>query len=153
MYPFRRLAVWEKAHALTLRSFLLTESASGSRFAGLVAQYRRAVASIPANIAEGAGHSTDPQFNRFLEIAIASSMEADYHLLLARDLGIISGKDYAQLEARLSEVRQMLVGLRKRVLERMRLAGTRRVGERPTRARLSEAIGAVGAVRAERSER
>ena len=149
MYPFRRLAVWEKAHALTLRSFLLTESASGKRFPGLVAQYRRAVASIPANLAEGAGHSTDPQFNRFLEIAIASSHEADYHLLLARDLELISGKDYAQLEARLSEVRQMLVGLRKRVVERMRVAGTKRVGERPTRARRNESVG-VG--RAERSE-
>ncbi|MEX2182750.1 MAG: four helix bundle protein [Gemmatimonadaceae bacterium] len=149
MYPFRRLAVWEKAHALTLRCFQVTESVTGRRFPGLVAQFRRAVASIPANIAEGAGHSTDPQFNRFLEIAIASSLEADYHLLLARDLGVISGKDYAQLEARLSEVRQMLTGLRKRVLERMRLAGTRREGERPTRARRTEA---VGAERAERSE-
>ena len=130
MYSFRRLAVWEKAHALTLKSFLLTESANSRRFPGLVGQYRRAVASIPANIAEGAGHSTDPQFNRFLEIAIASSLEADYHLLLARDLGILSSKDYAQLEARLSEVRQMLVGLRKRVLERMKATGVRRLGQR-----------------------
>jgi four helix bundle protein len=151
VYSFRRLAVWEKAHALTLRSFLLTESASGRRFPGLVAQFRRAVASIPANLAEGAGHSTDPQFNRFLEIAIASSLEADYHLLLARDLEIISGKDYAQLEARLSEVRQMLTGLRKRVLERIRLSGTTRAGERPTRARRTEVAGVVGAQN-ERSE-
>jgi four helix bundle protein len=126
MYSFRRLAVWEKSHELTLKSFLLTEGARANRFPGLVAQFRRAVASIPANLAEGAGHSTDPQFNRFLEMAIASSLEADYHLLLARDLGMIDSKQYAQLEARLTEVRQMLTGLRKRVLERLRLAGVRR---------------------------
>jgi four helix bundle protein len=126
MYSFRRLAVWEKAHALTLKSFQLTEGVSAGRYPGLIAQYRRAVASIPANLAEGAGHSTDPQFNRCLEIAIASSLEADYHLLLAHDLRIVSSKDYAQLEARLTEVRQMLVGLRRRVLERMKAAGVRR---------------------------
>lgn len=140
MYSFRRLAVWEKAHALTLKSFQLTEDASTRRFPGLVSQYRRAVAAIPANLAEGAGHSTDPQFNRFLEIAIASSLEADYHLLLVHDLGIITSKDYAQLEARLSEVRQMLVGLRKRVLERMKAAGVRRTSQKVKVLRRAERI-------------
>ena len=120
MYPFRRLTVWEKAHALTLRIYEITDGPVTRRFPALSSQLRRAIASIPANIAEGAGHSTDPQFNRFLEIALASAREADYHLLLARDLQAITGRDYAVLEARLSEVQGMLMGLRKRVLERIR---------------------------------
>ena len=125
MYPFRKLTVWEKAHALTLRTYAQTDGVISTRYPALCSQLRRAIASIPANIAEGAGHSTDPQFNRYLEIALASAREADYHLLLAKDLGAITEKEYAVLEARLSEVQGMLMGLRKRVLERIR-------GSKPT---------------------
>jgi four helix bundle protein len=129
MYPFRRLAVWEKAHELTVRVYRATDGPAQGRFPGLSAQLRRAIAAIPANIAEGAGHHSDAQFNRFLEIALASAHEADYHLLLARDLEQLNAKDYAQLEARLGEVRGMLLGLRKRVVERAR-AGKRKGAER-----------------------
>jgi four helix bundle protein len=128
MYPFRRLAVWEKAHELTVRVFRATEGPTERRFPGLSAQLCRAVAAIPANIAEGTGHASDAQFNRFLEIAIASAHEADYHLLLAKDLGQLSAKDYAQLEARLGVVQGMLLGLRKRVNERLK--GRRKGAER-----------------------
>ena len=119
MYPFRRLTVWEKAHELTLRVYRATENATFRRFPALASQLRRAVSSVPANVAEGAGHATDPQFNRYLEIALASAREADYHLLLAKDLEAIGPKEYAVLEARLGEVQGMLMGLRKRVLERI----------------------------------
>jgi four helix bundle protein len=123
MIPYRRLAVWERAHQLTLRVFAATEGGTLHRYPGLSAQLRRSVSAIPTNIAEGAGHFTQAQFNRFLEIALASAREADYQILLARDLGLLPAKEYAHLEARLSEVQGMLVGLRKRVLESMRKEG------------------------------
>ena len=125
MYPFRKLSVWEKAHSLTLRVYSATDGPQTRRFPGLLAQLRRAVAAIPTNIAEGSGHASQAQFNRFLEIAVASGREADYHLLLAKDLGILTEREYAHLEARLSEVQGMLMGLRKRVLERIRQNGKR----------------------------
>ena len=109
--------MWEKAHALTVRVYQLTEGGTMHRFPGLSAQLRRSVAAVPTNIAEGSGHVSAAQFNRFLEIALASASEADYQLLLAKDLSMVSNKEYAQLEARISEVRAMLVGLRRRVLE------------------------------------
>jgi four helix bundle protein len=87
------------------------------------------MAAVPANIAEGAGHASQAQFNRFLEIAIASAHEVDYHLLLARDLDLVSAREYAFLEARLGEVQAMLLGLRKRVAERAR-EGKRKSAER-----------------------
>jgi four helix bundle protein len=120
MLAFRQLAVWEKAHELTLRVHRATEGAAMHRSPGLSAQLRRSITAIPTNIAEGTGHPSQAQFNRFLEIALASASEADYQLLLAKDLDLISAKEYAQLEARLSEVRAMLIGLRKRVVERAR---------------------------------
>lgn len=128
MFPFRRLSVWTKAHELTLRVYKATDGAVLRRFPGLTSQLRRAVASIPANIAEGAGHSTAPQFNRCIELAQASAREADYHLLLAKDLGAISTKEYAVLEARIDEVEAMLYGLRRRIQERMRRPARRSPG-------------------------
>ncbi len=118
MYPFRRLNVWLKAHELTVRTYRLTDGPVQRRFPGLANQLRRAVAAIPANIAEGAGHASQAQFGRFLAIAIASSHEAQYHFLLARDLEAVSATEYAVLEARMQEVQAKLVQLRKRVLQR-----------------------------------
>ena len=125
MASFRNLAVWEKAHALTLLVYRVTECRSLRRHPELASQLTRAIAAIPANIAEGAAHRSDAQFNRFLDMAYASSQEADYHLLLAKDLEAILLTDYAQLEARLAEVRQMLSGLRRHVQSRIRDKGKR----------------------------
>jgi four helix bundle protein len=125
MYPFRKLTVWEKAHELTLRIYRVTEGSVSRRYPSLTSQLRRAVSSIPANIAEGAAQASDAQFNRYLLIAIASANEAEYHLLLAKDLDAISTRDFAVLEARVGVVKGMLAGLRKRVLERVRKTGRR----------------------------
>jgi four helix bundle protein len=130
MQPFKKLAVWEKAHALVLRVHRATEGSALHASPGLSAQLRRAIVAIPTNIAEGTGHSSPAQFNRFLEIAIASAAEADYQLLLSRDLELLSAREYAQLEARLGEVRAMLVSLRKRVLERVDATKTRSANQR-----------------------
>jgi four helix bundle protein len=63
---------------------------------------------FPANVAEGCGRNSDAEFARFLQIAMGSASELDYHLLLARDLKFISMKDYEPLATELSEVRRML---------------------------------------------
>jgi four helix bundle protein len=102
----------------------VTDAAVMHRFPGLSAQLRRSVSAIPTNIAEGAGHVSEAQFNRFLEIALASASEAEYQLLLARDLELVAKRDYAQLEARLGEVRAMMLGLRKRIRTRLGESGT-----------------------------
>jgi four helix bundle protein len=71
----------------------------------------RAAMSIPANIVEGSGHESGKEFVRFLRIASASASELEYHLLIAKDFGILSESDFASLSAQASEVRKMLFGL------------------------------------------
>ena len=73
MYPFKRLSVWEKSHELTLAAYRITEGVMARQYPALASQLRRSVSAIPANIAEGAGHSSEAQFGRHLAIAIASS--------------------------------------------------------------------------------
>jgi four helix bundle protein len=111
MQDYRKLSVWGKAHRLVLMLYEITGSTSERKYPGLTSQIRRAAASIPANIAEGCGHSGRRELSRFLGIALASSFELSYHLQLALDLGMMSKSDYARLDARTDQVRRMLSSL------------------------------------------
>jgi len=82
---------------------------------GLTSQMRRAAASIAANIAEGCGRETRPDFCRFLQNAGGSASEVEYHLLLGRDLGYLRPELCASLSDSVTEVKRMLNGLIQRL--------------------------------------
>ena len=111
MKDFRDLAVWQKAHALAVDTYRATDAFPKSELYGLTSQIRRAASSIPANIAEGYGRSGDAELARFLQIAMGSASELEYHVLLARDLELLGGVDYARLAPEVTEVKKMLAGL------------------------------------------
>ncbi len=115
MRDFRKMQVWEKAHQFVLRLYQITARFPKQEMYGLTSQIRRAAASIPANIAEGAGRETQAELAHFLYIAAGSAAELDYHLLLARDLGYIGSQDYAELETCITEIKRMLHGFSKTV--------------------------------------
>ena len=124
MQDFHRLKVWEKAHALAVDVFRETECFHRHAGVALSAQLRRAALSIAANIAEGAGKASDAEFQRFLQVALGSASETLYHLLLARDTGVLAPERYDDLSSRVIEVRRMLTGLAKRVDGRRRRPST-----------------------------
>ncbi len=111
MRDFRSMQVWHKAHALTLEVYRVSSAFPRQETFGLTSQIRRASSSIPANIAEGCGRGGGGEFGRFLQIAMGSASELEYHLLLARDLGYLNGETYAALDARVVEIKRMLTGL------------------------------------------
>jgi four helix bundle protein len=74
-------------------------------------QLFRAAISVPANLAEGCGRTGDREFRRFVRIALGSASELEYHLLLARDLGLLPELAYEQLAASIVEIERMLTGL------------------------------------------
>jgi four helix bundle protein len=113
MQDFRNLKVWDRSHQLVLNVYRITRKFPKEEIYGLTSQVRRAAVSIPSNIAEGCGRYGDQEFSRFIQIAIASSNEVDYQLLLAKELAYISDSDYNVLEAEVNQVRQMLISLNK----------------------------------------
>ena len=115
MQDFRKLRVWEKSHQLTLAVYRATEKFPTSELYGLTSQLRRSCASIPANIAEGCCRTGDVEFSRFLQIAVASASETEYHILLARDLGYLAVQNYEPLNRELNEVKQMLISFIKKL--------------------------------------
>jgi four helix bundle protein len=111
MQNYRRLSVWRKAHAIALNIRILTGQMPREGNLGLIDQLRRAALSIPANIAEGSSRPTDKDFVKFLNIALASTTEAEYHLEFAADAGIIPSREFELRRVELIEVRKMLTGL------------------------------------------
>ena len=108
---FRKLLVWQRAHELVLSVYRITEKFPKSEMFGLTSQLKRAGVSIPANIAEGQGAGTKPQFARYLDIAKGSLSEVEYYLVLARDLEYINAAQYKEAETLRGEVGFLLFRL------------------------------------------
>ena len=86
MQNYKDLKVWNKAHYFTLQVYKVSEAFPKTETYGLTNQLRRASSSIAANIAEGCGKNTKADFANFLNILLGSANEAEYFILLVKDL-------------------------------------------------------------------
>lgn len=116
MRDFKELKVWEKAHKLAVAIYKATLTFPKTEVYGLTSQMRRACVSIPANIAEGCGRRGEVEFARFLQIAMGSSSELEYLLLLTRELNLLSSGEYEQLTNEVIEVKKMLSAFIKKLI-------------------------------------
>lgn len=115
MSDFKKLKVWQKAHALSSRAFRVSQRIRGRDHATLRSQFARAADSIPANIVEGRGSASDREFARYIGYALSSAAEFEQHLGTALDRRVISRSTHLILLSELIEVRKMLYGLRRRL--------------------------------------
>jgi four helix bundle protein len=115
---FRDLKVWQKSLVLSNECHAATGAFPSRASAGLLAQIERAAGSVPANIAEGAGRRTTPDYLRHLSIANGSLLELETHLIRAAGFGYVTERRLAPLVDLCIEVGRMLAGLI-RALERI----------------------------------
>ena len=127
MRNYRELQVWNKSHPLTIELYRVSQRFPREEIYGVMSQLRRAAVSIGANLAEGCGRRTSAELARFVRIAMGSASELDYHLLLSRDLGFMSGDDFDRTATALTEVRKMLTSflasIEEQIESRSRAAG------------------------------
>lgn len=109
MRDFHKLIIWQRSHQLTLAVYRISKSFPKEEIFGLISQMRRAVSSIPTNIAEGCGRASNKDFAHFLQIAIGSATEVEYQLLLAHDINYINDDDYQALTDETVVVRKMII--------------------------------------------
>jgi four helix bundle protein len=96
MQDFRKLKVWNKSHQLTMALFKISKTFPPEhRF--MINQVRHSAVSISANLAEGCGRGNDADFKRFVQIAMGSASELEYHLLLLKDLKLLDEKNIKYL--------------------------------------------------------
>jgi four helix bundle protein len=111
MQNYKDLKVWEKAHQFTLGVYEETKLFPKEELYGLCSQLRRAASSIPANIAEGCGKKSQAEFAHFLNIALGSANEAEYFLILSKDLKYLDENKYNNLFTLVNEIKGMLISL------------------------------------------
>lgn len=111
-HNFRELNSWKVSFDLVKDVYLISGRLPENEKFGLKSQIQRCAVSIPSNIAEGSGRTTDKEFVYFLNIAISSSYELETQLLLCSELFDIEMKE---LIGKLEEVQRMIGGLKRKL--------------------------------------
>jgi len=111
MRNFKSIKAWKHADNLAIAVYSKTEFFPKEEMYGLTSQLRRAVVSVPANIAEGAGRGTLKEYLHFLYIARGSLSETEYLIHLSCKLKYLAKKDYEELTLLVTEVSKTLYGL------------------------------------------
>jgi four helix bundle protein len=122
MLPYERLAAWRKSHQLVLLTYRLTSKWPKQEIYGLTAQARRAVVSVPLNIAEGSARKGSRELRRFLDIALGSLSELAYSFHLARDLSYSDAQDWQDFNALRDDAGQLIWKLYRAVAKNVREA-------------------------------
>ena len=116
---YRKLLVYQQALLQVKEIYTLTKNFPANEQYGLSDQIRRAVISIPSNIAEGMGRSSIKERIHFLEIANGSLTETMCQLEIAQLLEYISNEELKSYEERLTEISRLLGGLKKSLEDKM----------------------------------
>ena len=110
-YGYKHLEVWKKAIQLVKIVYALAKQLPPEEKYALSDQIRRAVVSIPSNIAEGNGRASNRDYAHFLAIARGSLYETMTQLDIAQELGYIGGDDSQR--QRMNEAESLALELRK----------------------------------------
>jgi len=110
---FRKLDVYAKAYALSLRIHALSLAFPKHEQYSLADQFRRCSRSVCANLAEGFGKQSfsKPEFRRFISMSIGSTTESRVWNDYARDLGYVDLPTYEAIENELISIDKMLRSL------------------------------------------
>lgn len=108
MHNFKELRIWSESKRFCATIYEIVSKFPKSEEFGLSLQMRRAVISIPSNIAEGSGRNSNKDFSKFIDYAIGSSYELETQLLISLDLEFISENELNPIFNELVVIQKML---------------------------------------------
>ena len=111
VYSFEKLKVWQEAKKLVVDVYQLLDNFPKFEKYALCDQIRRAIVSVPSNIAEGSGRRSLKEQIHFLEISYGSLMETYNQLLIAIDLTYITEESVEAIKPSIDAVAKMINGL------------------------------------------
>jgi len=120
-YEYKKLDVYKESKGLVALVYGLLKQFPKEEQYALCDQLRRAVISVPSNIAEGSGRTSAKDQAHFFEMAFCSLMELSCQMDIAFDLGYINQNELTQLEEQVSKIAALLSGLRRKCLTRQTL--------------------------------
>ncbi|MFP4474003.1 MAG: four helix bundle protein [Desulfatibacillaceae bacterium] len=116
---YRDLIVWQKAMDLVAMVYTVSKGFPREEMYGLTSQVRRAVVSIPSNIAEGQGRNSTREFRNHLSMAYGSLQEVETQILVAERLGYLNADTTRATLRQASEVGRMINALSSALLKKL----------------------------------
>lgn len=110
---YKKLDIYIRSKELVRATYELTNAFPFEERFALTSQVRRAVISVPSNIAEGLSRTPTKEQCHFLDIAFGSLMEVDCQLEIACDLKYVTQKEYNTIYKIIDDVARMINGLKK----------------------------------------
>lgn len=117
-YSYKNLEAYKESKKLVKQVYALLKKFPKEETYALCDQLRRAVISVPSNIAEGSGRTSAKDQAHFLEMAFGSLMEVDCQMDIAHDLGYVSLDEHEEVTMQISKVAALLSGMRNKCLGR-----------------------------------
>lgn len=111
-HNFRELNIWKDSLQLVKKVYILTSGLPRDEKFGLISQINRCAVSIPTNIAEGSGRTSEKEFLHFLNIAISSSYELETQLILVEELFNLNTKE---LIDEITSIQKMIGGFSRKI--------------------------------------
>lgn len=111
-FKFEKLIVWQKSIDLSDEVNQLTKTFPKDELYVLASQIKRAADSVSLNIAEGSTGQTNPEFRRFLGIALRSNIEVVGCIFLAQRRGYITQERFDKIYKMCEEILAMINSLR-----------------------------------------
>lgn len=115
-YSYKNLEAYKETKTLVKQVYALLKKFPKEEQYALCDQLRRAVISIPSNLAEGSGRTSAKDQAHFFEMAFGSLMEVECQLDIACDLGYMSHDELESLNEQIARVAAMLSGMRRKLL-------------------------------------
>ena len=109
---------WQEARKLVVDVYQLLDDFPNFEKYALCDQIRRAIVSVPSNLAEGSGRTSLKEQLHFYEISYGSLMETYNQLMIASDLKYIGENSLTTLRPQIDTVARMLNGLRSSLLKK-----------------------------------
>lgn len=119
MYAFENMTAWQEARKLVVEVYRLLDDFPQFEKYALCDQIRRAIVSVPSNLAEGSGRISVKEQLHFYEIAYGSLMESYNQLIIAADLKYIGDNRLRELEPQIDMVARKLNGLRASLIKKL----------------------------------
>jgi four helix bundle protein len=111
LQQFSDLQVWKDAHLIVLEIYIITKRFPREEMFGLIMQMRRCSVSITSNIAEGFSRRSYKEKSQFYSMSLGSLTELQNQLIISKDVGFLSEKEYTELMIKTKTVHKMLNGL------------------------------------------
>ena len=109
---YKKLEVYAKSRQLVVTVYALLKHFPAEEKYALGDQMRRAVISVPSNIAEGLSRTAPKEQAHFLDIAYGSLMEIDCQLDISLDLGYVSLEMRQMLDLEITAIAKMIRSLK-----------------------------------------